>query len=126
MRNETSASVTNAIPQAATRYSTRERTWLAVLAVVGLVGLNGVFVWAMLADPDAMWSAFRNPVAAAFIVEAFVLVGVLAWLLAHWQLSRVHWAWFVLLSLVGGIAFAVPAVLLWSERRAAANDMEPR
>ena len=97
-------------------YSARERIWLTVLAVAGAAGLNGVFVWAVLARPDALTSALTNPVAAAFIVEAFVLVGALAYLLARWRVSTVHWAWFVVLSLLGGIAFALPAVLLWSTR----------
>jgi len=30
--------------------------------------------------------------------------------------SSVHWMWFVVLSLAGGLAFAVPVVLLWTDR----------
>jgi hypothetical protein len=98
-------------------YSARERFWLWTVALVGFAGLNGVFLWAMLTRPETMLSALQNPVAAAFIVEAFVLVGVLAYLLARWKVSQVHWGWFILLSLIGGIAFALPVVLLWSQRR---------
>ena len=99
-------------------YTARERLGLALTAVVGFAGLNGVFVWALLSDPEMAMAAFRNPVAAAFIVEAFLLVAVLAYLLGRWKVSNVHWAWFVLLSIAGGIAFSLPVVLLWSERRA--------
>lgn len=102
-----------------TVYTPRERLWLAVVAVVGALGLNGIFAWALWARPDALFAALANPVAAAFIAEAFLMVGVLAYLLGRWRVSRVHWAWFVVLSLAGGVAFALPAVLLWSTRRPA-------
>jgi uncharacterized membrane protein YhaH (DUF805 family) len=103
-------------------YSRRERFWLWVLALVGIIGLNGAFLYGLAARPDALTSALANPVAAAFMLEAFVLVGVLAYLLKRWQVSELHWGWFVVLSLIGGIVFALPMVLLWStgdERRSA-------
>ena len=98
-------------------YSAGERRWLAALALVGVAGLNGVFVWALVSRPDLLWAALENPVALAFIVEALVMTGVLAYLLTRWNVSRLHWAWFVALALVGGLAFAIPTVLLWSDRR---------
>ncbi len=98
-------------------YSSRERAWFLVLAVAGFAGLNGVFLWAVVARAELVLSALQNPVAAAFVVEAFVLVGVLAYLLNRWRVSQVHWGWFVLLALVGGIVFALPVVLLWSGQR---------
>ena len=101
------------------RYTVGERFWLGLLAFVGVAGLNGVFVWALLVRPDLLHAAMRNPVAAVFIVEALVMTGVLAYFLNRWQVSRLHWAWFVGLSLLGGLAFALPVVLLWSDRRQA-------
>lgn len=95
-------------------YTARERFWLWLLAVVGLGGVNGAFLWAVASRPDSLRAALTNPVAAAFILEALVLVGVLAYLLRRWRLSRLHWGWFVLLSLLGSIAFALPVALLWS------------
>ena len=80
-----------------------------------------MFLWAAFARPDVLWAAMSNPVSAAFIVEALVMTGVLAYLLTRWRASRVHWAWFVVLALVGGLAFALPVVLLWSERRPAVS-----
>ncbi|MGB7219273.1 MAG: hypothetical protein WBD07_10740 [Vicinamibacterales bacterium] len=93
-------------------YTGRERFWLTVLAACGFLGINGVFLYSVLRQPDVMAATMANPVATAFVVEALVLTGVLAYLLARWKVSRVHWAWFVVLSLIGSIAFALPAVLL--------------
>ncbi|MGD2046680.1 MAG: hypothetical protein PVH96_10685 [Gemmatimonadota bacterium] len=82
------------------------------LAVVGFLGVNGAFVYGLL-RPDVLQQALSNPLALAFMVEAMLLMGALAYLLAKWQVNRLHWAWFVLLSLLGSMAFALPVVLLW-------------
>ena len=97
-------------------YTARERLWLSALGAVGFVVLNGAFVYGLVARPEALAAAMANPVAAAFIVEALMLTGALAYLLPRWGLCRLHWGWFVALSLLGGLAFAVPVVLLWRRR----------
>ncbi len=99
-------------------YTRQERLGLGVLATFGLVGVNGVFFYAALFEPGTVRATLENPLAAAFVAEALVLAGALAYLLARWKVSRVHWIWFVVLSLAGSIAFALPVVLLVSSRRA--------
>jgi hypothetical protein len=94
-------------------YSSRERFWLAVLAFIGFVGLNGMFAYGLLARPDALSRTLSSPVALAFMLETFLLVGVLAYLLPRWGVTRLHWGWFIALSFVGGLAFALPVALLW-------------
>jgi hypothetical protein len=96
-------------------YSARERFWLAVLAAFTFFGLNGAFVYGLL-HPALLQAALANPLALAFILEAFVLVGVLAYLLRRWGVSRLPWGWFVVLSLLGGLAFSLPVVLLVTGR----------
>ena len=93
------------------QYSPRERFWLWTLAVWGFLIVNGAFVYGLL-QPGAMVEAMANPLALAFMVEALVLVGVIAYLLSKWRVSRMSWWWFVLLSLFGSMAFALPIVLL--------------
>jgi len=93
-------------------YSRRERFWLWLLAGVGLSGINGAFLLG-LTTPGALAQALSNPVSLAFIVEAFLMVGLLAYLMWKWDVARLTWPWFVALSLVGGLAFAVPVVILW-------------
>jgi hypothetical protein len=61
-------------------------------------------------------AAMTNPVSAAFIVEALVMTGVLAYLQRKWQVSRLPWGWFVALALAGGLAFAVPIAALWKQK----------
>ncbi len=102
--------------QNAIRYTHTERFWLAALGVFGFLVVNGAFAYGMVFQPDALMAAWTNPVAAAFMIAALVLVGVFAYLFNRWKVSRLGWGWFVFLSLLGSIAFAIPVVLLFPRR----------
>jgi hypothetical protein len=93
-------------------YTPSERRWLIALAVLTFVGVNGAFLYGVAVDPGALGAAMRNPVSAAFMVEAFLMVIVLAWLLVRWGVSGISRTWFVVLSILGGVAFALPVALL--------------
>jgi hypothetical protein len=77
--------------------------------------LNVAFLYGAM-QPGVLHSAMTNPVALAFILEAFLLLAVLAWLLVKWKVIRVSALTFVILALIGGIAFALPVALLWRGR----------
>lgn len=98
-------------------YTPGERQALVLVAALGLVGMNGAFLYGLLLEPSLMESALRNPVSLAFIAEAFVLMGVLAYLLGRWGVARLRWPWFVILSLLGSMAFALPVAILWPHRK---------
>ncbi|MGH7571562.1 MAG: hypothetical protein ACREMK_06930 [Gemmatimonadota bacterium] len=97
-------------------YTRAERLWLLALAGIGLLGINGVFLWTLLVRPDALRGALANPLALALGVEAMLLVATLAWLFGKWGVSRLGWGWFVALSLLGSLAFAIPVALLFPRR----------
>lgn len=97
-------------------YSSRERAALWTLAILGFVGVNGAFLYGALFVPGALAGALSNPVAAAFVLEATLLLVALAYLLTKWGVNGLGRTWFVVLSLVGSMAFALPAVLLWPSR----------
>lgn len=108
-------------------YTRAERLWLWSLAAVGLLGINGLFGWSLYTRPDAVREALANPLALAFVVEAMLLVATLAWLFRKWSLTRLGWGWFVVLSLVGSLAFAIPIALLLPKRdHAATTDARDR
>lgn len=99
-----------------TEYGRAERWALVLVAVAGLVGMNGAFVYGLM-QPELVRATLDNPLALAFVVEALVLLPVLAYLLAKWEVARLSWRWFVGLSLLGSMAFALPVVLLWPRSR---------
>ena len=98
------------------RYGKLERFLLMVLAAVGLVVVNGGFLYGVFVAPDALTVAMRNPVSLAFQIEAFLLLIALAYLLSKWGVSRISLIWFVVLSILGSLAFALPVALLWRRR----------
>jgi len=88
------------------------RFLLYVIAAVGFFGLNGVFLFYALLRPDVMAAALANPVSLVFILEAFLMTGFFAWLIATLGWRKPGWLAFVVLSMVGSLAFSVPAFLL--------------
>ena len=103
-------------------YRPSERLMLWGLAVAGFLGVNGAFLYGLL-QPDVLQQALNNPVALAFMVEAMLLMGALAYLLTRWQVTRLHWVWFVVLSMLGSMAFALPVVLLWPRAKATGHSV---
>ena len=99
-------------------YSPTERSWLVALAVAGFVGVNGAFFYGLVTQPGNLKAALTNPISLAFLVEALLMLVALTYLLGRWGVSQLSWRWFLSLSIVGSMAFALPVVLLWSERRA--------
>lgn len=98
--------------------SLRSSIWVLYgIAATGLLGINGVFLYFAFFQPDVMMEAFRNPVSVAFIAEAFLLMGVAAWLVAKTGWQRPGWRAFVVLSIVGSLAFSVPVFLLMHLRK---------
>lgn len=94
-------------------FSKGERRVLWAVAALGFLGVNGLFLYGALFVPGALSDAMTNPVSMAFLAEATILLALLAYLLTKWRVSRLSWIWFVVLSALGSIAFALPAVLLW-------------
>ena len=93
------------------------RAVLYLVAALGLFGLNGVFLYYALLHPQVMTDALANPIGLVFILEAFLMMGLLTWLIAQLGLRRPGWAAFVVLSMVGSLAFSVPAFLLLHLRK---------
>ena len=98
------------------------RPLLYVVGAIGLFGLNGVFLFYALLRPEVMAAALANPVSLVFILEALLLTGLFAWLIATFGWKRPGWLAFVALSMVGSLAFSVPAFLLLHLRKQAGQS----
>lgn len=89
----------------------RESRGFALLALFGLLGPNCVFCYYFFTRPDVVSAALCNPVALVFISEAFLLMFLFAWLLRRMKGAPIGGGLFILLSLLGSMAFSVPFVL---------------
>ena len=87
------------------------------LAAVGLFGINGVFLYFALLHPEVMAEAMRNPISLVFQIEAFLMMGFFAWLIARSGYRKPGWVAFVVLSIAGSLAFSIPAFLLMHMRK---------
>jgi hypothetical protein len=94
--------------------------WLLPIAAFGLLVPNGLFFYWLLRDGGSMAALatdpLSNPLAVAFMLDAFMALALLAWLFALKPIGRVRWPWFVVLSLLGGLGFSIP-FYLWLNRR---------
>lgn len=93
-------------------FNSIERRSLILFAAFGMAAINGAFLWSLFAEGDLLGGAMRNPLALAFILEAFALVFLIGWLLRRLALTRLNLVQFFLLSVLGSLAFSLPVALL--------------
>src|SRR5262245_25268777 len=88
---------------------------LWVAAAIGLIVINGLFFYSILVHSEQVKEAQKNFYALGFMLEAFVLLPVLCFLISIAKLKSPGWITFLVLSLLGSLAFSIPfSVLLWS------------
>ena len=82
--------------------------WLLVAALFGLVVPNGLFVMWLLTEFDGIGAMLSNRLALAFMLEAMLMLVLLAVYFACHPPGPIRWPWFVVLSLLGGLGFGLP------------------
>lgn len=93
------------------KFNQKERIMLWGLGLLGLIGPNGVFIYFALFRWADVLATMRDPVAMAFITEAFFVMGILAYYFAKIT-SEKKWLAFIVLSLIGGLGFSIPVFLV--------------
>lgn len=95
-----------------------QRIILWCASVMGLFGINGLFLYVVFVHPEQIGGARSNLFAMAFILEAFVLLPVFCFLIAIAKLKSSGWIAFLVLSLASSLAFSIPfSLLMWSGGR---------
>ena len=92
--------------------------WLIVVALFGFLVPNGIFIYWLINEFHSIGDVTGNKLALAFIIEAFVVMFLMANYFAKNPIGRVKWIWFVILSLIGGIGFSIP-LYYWLNKRSA-------
>lgn len=93
--------------------------WLLILAAIGFVFGNGLFVYWLVYEFESLAAVWSNHLALAFIIDATLTLVVLTVLFSHQPPGPVRWPWFVVLSIVGGLCFGLP-FYWWLNERATA------
>ena len=92
---------------------------LLAIALFGLVVPNGLFLYWLFYEYDGLTNIAQNKLALAFMIDAFLAMGLLAYFFARKPIGRVGWYWFIVLSILGGLGFSLP-LYWWLNKRDAA------
>lgn len=89
---------------------------LLLIALFSLVVPNGLFLYWLLYEYDGLANLAQNKLALAFIMDAFLAMGLLAYSFARKPIGKIKWPWFIVLSLLGGLGFSLP-LYWWLNKR---------
>ena len=95
--------------------------WLLLVAIVGLVVGDGLFLYWVIYDYQGIRAALQDRLALSFAFDATLTMIILAVHFARTPPGRVKWPWFVVYSLLGGVCFALPFYWWQNKRRGAAT-----
>ena len=91
---------------------------LLAIAMFGLIVPNGLFLYWLLYEYEGVMTVAQNKLALAFILDAFLVMGLLAYYFARNPVGRIKWYWFIVLSILGGLGFSIP-LYWWLNHRVA-------
>lgn len=91
---------------------------LLMIALVGFVVPNSFILYWLFYEFDGIGGIWDNRLALGFIIDIFLTMVMLGYYFARKPIGEVKWVWFVLLSLIGGLAFSLP-FYFWLNRRTA-------
>lgn len=92
--------------------SSRQRSLLSAVAVLGFLGPNVILLYFALFRWEELVAALQHPITLAFVIEALVVRCLLAVFLARKPEGTRGWKLFIAMSLVGGLGFSVPALVV--------------
>ncbi len=84
------------------------RPVLLAVAILGLAGINGPFLYFALVDRKTGLAALDNGMAQVFLAEALLLMFLFAFLIAKMGWRKPGWLFFIAMSLLGSLAFSIP------------------
>ena len=90
--------------------------WLLVISAFGFIVPNGFFLYWVVADYHGLAPIWADHLALAFMIDVFIAMLLLAYWYARHPIGRVKWPTFVLLSIIGGLAFSLPLYWWLNER----------
>ena len=89
---------------------------LLLTSLFGLVVPNGLFIYWALTEFSSIADVVNNKLALAFIIEAFLMLGIMTVYFARNPIGKLGWPWFVVFSLIGGLGFGIP-FYYWCNKR---------
>ena len=91
---------------------------LLLIALFGLFVPNGIFIYWLFTEFQSVNDFLRDWLALGFIIDAVMVMLMLAYWFAKNPLGKVKWYWFIVFSLIGGLGFSLP-FYYWLNQRTA-------
>ncbi len=91
---------------------------ILLIAIFGLLVPNGIFIYWLLTEFNSLSDVTNNKLALGFIIEAFVVMFLMAYWFAKNPFGKVKWYWFIVFSLIGGLGFGLPFYYWLNKRNA--------
>ena len=98
---------------------------LLLVAAFGMIVPNAFIVAWLLNDYQGLGPVLQDRLALGFILDVAVTLAILSVYFAKHPPGPVQWPWFVLLSLMGGLAFSLPLYYWLNTRQSAAAPRTP-
>ena len=89
---------------------------LLMIALFCLFVPNGLFIYWLFTEFQSVGDVVNNRLALAFIIDAFVVMFLLAYWFSKNPPGKIKWYWFIVFSVVGGLGFGLP-FYYWLNRR---------
>ena len=93
---------------------------LLLVALFGLLVPNSIFIYWLIYEHKHVSDFWDDRLTLAFIIDALMLLIILAVYFARNPIGKIKCYWFVVLSLVGGLGFSLP--FYWWLNKRKIND----
>ena len=95
----------------------RYKTTFLIISIIGFVVINLPFLYYALVEREVYSQAMSNGMALVFMSEAFLLMFFIAFLIAKTKMKKPGWIFFIVMSLLGSLAFSIPFQLYLIARK---------
>lgn len=82
--------------------------FLLLIALFGFFVPNGLFLYWLFFEPYTLTDIISNKLALAFIIDASMVMFLLAYWFTVKPIGKIRWYWFIVLSIIGGLGFSLP------------------
>lgn len=89
---------------------------LLLIALFGLFVQNGIFIYWLFTEFHSFRDFLNDWLALGFIIDAFMVMFLMAYWFAQNPIGKFKWYWFIAFSLIGGLGFSLP-FYYWLNKR---------
>jgi len=99
------------------KLTSSQKIILWCFSFAGLLIVNGLFLYTLFFKSELIGDAQQNLYSLAFILEAFLLIPLFCFLIYVAKLKSPGWIGFLILSILGSLAFSIPfSILMWQKQ----------